>query len=76
MQNITDCHGPASKGWRTGPENDSGDQVEDAADDNLPEHGLLTGVEEAGVRWFECFFARYNSLDISNPIRVSLSSTP
>src|SRR5579872_3982206 len=49
VHNIADGYGPASKGSRPGPENDSGNQVDDAADDNLPKHYLLAGVEEAGV---------------------------
>src|SRR5579872_5944576 len=49
VKDVTDGHGPAPEGSRPGPENDSGNQVDDATGDNLPEHYLLTGVEEAGV---------------------------
>src|SRR5208282_6795116 len=70
MEHVADGHRPASKGSRTGPENDPRDQVNDAADDNFPELRFLAGVEEAGVRGFEFAFARDNFLDISHPVRV------
>src|SRR5208282_767382 len=57
VENVADGYGVSAESWCACPEDCAGDYVHDAAGDDLPEHDLLSGVEEVGFGRIHFFFA-------------------
>ena len=71
VENVADGYGDSAESFCARPEDDAGDEVDDAAGDDLPEHSLLAGIEEAGVGRIHFFFAAGDSFYVAQPARVA-----
>src|SRR5208282_120617 len=71
VENVTDGDGDSAESLCARPEDGAADDVDDAAGDDLPEHYLLPGVEEAGFGRIHFFFAAGNCFYAAHPARVA-----
>src|ERR1700694_5141593 len=70
VYDIADGDGGCSERSRARPQDGSGDDVENAADNDLPEQEFLPGVEKAGFWGIDLFFAGGNLLDVAHPAGI------
>ena len=73
MQNIANRHRNLPKCSCSRPENDPGDEIDDAPNYDLPELRLLAGVEEAGIWRVKLFLTRNVATQMTHPCAVRLS---
>ncbi len=71
VENVADGYGDSAESRCACPEDDAGDYVDNAAGDDLPEHNLLSGVEEAGFGRIHFFFAVGDCFYVAHPARVA-----
>src|SRR5712692_10943570 len=72
VQDVADGHRNSTERPGADPKDNPGDQVDDAAHDDLPELHLLAGVEEAGVDRFKFLSAGDVVPDVAHPAAVRL----
>jgi len=71
VENVADGYGNSAESGCACPEDGAGDDVDKAAEDDLPEHNLLSGIEEAGFGGIDFFFAAGDGFDVEHPARVA-----
>ena len=73
VYDVADGDGDSSESPCARPQDDAGDQVDDAAAYDLPELNFLPGVEEAGDGRVHFFFAAHDLLDVAHPAGIGWS---
>src|SRR5207249_11707927 len=73
VQNIAERHRNWSEGSCSRPENDPGDEIDDAPNHDLPELHLLASVEEACIWRVKLFLTRNGATQAAHPGAVCLS---
>ena len=71
VQHVTGGYGNSSESFGARPQDGAGDQVGDAARDDLPEHNLLASIEEAGFGRIHALFAAGDCFYVAQPVRVA-----
>ncbi len=75
MHDVADRDGHPAESLSARPEDNSGDNEDDGADDDLPELKFLAGVKEAGVWRIHLHFAGGDLLYVSHPARIGWGPT-